>query len=93
MSNCQKKMQNPKQLLKFKPYKSNFSSLVSVFSQRIQIPEKSVGWGGGVGVGTGSGGWGRGKAKMLNYKHEPSQNSCTQHIVFVTIYISKQKDH
>ena len=27
-----------------------------------------------------------------NYKHEPSQNSCTQHIAFVTIYISKEKD-
>ena len=33
------------------------------------------------------------KAKMQNYKHEPSQNSFTQHIVFVTIYISKQKAH
>ena len=30
---------------------------------------------------------------MSNYKHEPSQNSCTQHIAFVTIYISKEKDH
>ena len=29
----------------------------------------------------------------LDFKHEPSQNSCTQHIVFVTIYIYKKKDH
>ena len=38
----------------------------------------------------GESGGGGGGAKVLNYKHEPSQNSCTQHIVFVTIYISKE---
>ena len=51
------------------------------------------GWRGGVGVGIGVRNMEGGeKQKCNNYKHEPSQNSCTQHI-FVTIYISKQKDH
>ena len=39
-------------------------------------------------------GWGRvGEGGSKKNKHEPSQNSCTQHIVFVTIYISKEKDN
>ena len=46
-------------------------------------------------MGGGGGGWGEGaKQKMVyDYKQEPSQNSCTQDIVFVTIYFSKQKDY
>ena len=51
-------------------------------------------------MGGGGGGGGRdwsqedgGGEKQKCKIHEPSQNSYTQHIVFVTIYISKKKDH
>ena len=52
------------------------------------------GGGGGVGERLESEGWGSGGGRSKNVKlqtYEPSKNSCTQHTVFVTIYISKEK--
>ena len=93
MSNCQKKVKSQK-LLKYKHYKSNFELSSKRFLQRIQIQDFFfAGGGGGEEEGLESEGWGHVGSKNVNYKHESSQNSCTQHIVFVTIYISKEKEY
>ena len=51
------------------------------------------GGGGGGGEGVESEGWAQVWGRSKNVKLQTSHNSCTQHIVFVTIYMSKEKDH
>ena len=52
--------------------------------------------GGGEWEGMESEGWGqlgRGSKNVKLQTYAPTQNSCIQHTVFVTIYISKEKDY
>ena len=63
MSNCQKEV-NSKQLLKYKPYRSNFELCSKSLLTKNQSPEKNISVLGDVGAQLESGRWGQGKAKM-----------------------------
>ena len=90
---CHKEVKFQK-LLKYKPYKSNLSSLASEFLQRIQIQE-FIFLGGGIGVRRMGGRWwwggGEQKCKITNMSHH--RIHIHKHTVFVKIYISTEKDH
>ena len=61
MSNCQKEIKS-QNLLKYKPYQSNLSSLASEFLQRIQIQEEGL-------ESEGAGEVGEQKCKITNMSH------------------------